>query len=157
MKILITAMAIVLSISAYASTFENVAGEYEVTYSNKILFFGEEGSFKLTLKEIDGKYGDVTFESDATGFCTNDIQAESEYGYAVFDNTVSSYSPLKVKKPTRVLADFFCPKWHQLVIEVRPGELEKLKKGESTDVGFYLRDQTFSVILESKGKIQRLQ
>ena len=118
MKYLLCFIAFI-SLNTYALTFENVTGEYEVTYSKKAIFFGKEGSFKLTFKEIEGKYGEVIYESEATGLCTSEMYAEREYGYTVFDPSLgSNYTPLKVKNPVRVLADFFCPEWHQLVIEV---------------------------------------
>lgn len=155
-KLLLLAIAL-LGLNTYAGEFENVVGDFEVTYSNKVLFFGQEGSFKISFKEIEGKYGEVTFESNEFGFCTSEVSSDQEYGYAVYSNTIgSNFTPFKINYPSRIKADVFCPEWRELVIEVRPGSLENLKVGEKTDVGFYLRDNHFNVVLESKGKIERL-
>lgn len=158
-KSILGILALAFSASSMAATFENVVGEYEVTYKTGFIFAKEE-SFKLNYLETkQGQYGDIEFESDELGFCSNqgDSGANGDYGYVVMnvDDTLTKLDG--VNEATHVQSTVLCDSgWYQLSIETAKGDLENAQVGDEIKAGVYLRNGNMRDLLDKKATIKKL-
>ena len=164
MKIsLIFLLTMMMSTSLMASPydFEDITGEYEVTYETGFIFKTQK-SFTIRYYEQknDGKPGDLLFKSEELGTCDNinNLGGRADYGYVLY-NTEEGLTKLKgVDTFSYVQNTIFCESgWYHLAIETERFALENAKVGEEVEAGFFLKNSELETLLDYKATMRRLR
>ncbi len=164
MKIaLLSLLAMMISISTMASAndFEDLTGEYLVTYKTGFIF-KEEKSFTIRYFEhVDkSKPGDLLFKSAELGTCDNinNLGGRADYGYVLY-NTEEGLTKLDgVDTFSYVQNTIFCDSgWYHLAIETERFAIENANVGDEVEAGFFLKNSDLETILDKKAIIKRLR
>jgi|GEM_PF-5835974 hypothetical protein len=154
------AMMISTSTMASANDFENLTGEYEVTYETGLIFKKEKSFTIRYFEPVKGKPGDLLFESEELGACdnVNNLGGRADYGYVIY-NTDDGLTKLDdVDTFSYVQSTIFCDSgWYQLAIETERFALENAEVGEKVKAGLFLKNSDSETLLNKAATIKRLR